>query len=177
VAHHSVRYQLGPTAGNGRGQLSGRVQARHSGPRGASVGSRKRRFFARRRRVLASGDRRRACDGALKPLGLVAGQRRQRRLVGNASCRANAGDRFSFRGNAHAVRVKPIVILGPTPERSPRAPHGRSTRPGSRANRGMKTLSEGLSGSGLASGYPGQGPSLGDRRRVGRFRRWASSSC
>jgi hypothetical protein len=30
-------------------------------------------------------------------------------------------------------------------------------------------------GPGLRSGDPGQGPSLGERRRVGRFRRWASS--
>jgi hypothetical protein len=40
----------------------------------------RRRFFARRRRVLASGDRRSTCDGALKRLGLVAGQRRRRRV-------------------------------------------------------------------------------------------------
>jgi hypothetical protein len=42
--------------------------------------------------------------------------------------------------------------------------------------RGMKMLFGGsVPGPGLRSGDPGQGPSLGERRRVGRFRRWASS--
>ena len=35
------------------------------------------------------------------------------------------------------------------------------------AFRGMKMRSEGPSGSGLASGDPGRGPSMGERRRVG----------
>jgi hypothetical protein len=55
---------------------------------------------------------------------------------------------------------------------TPGPPHG---PPGSRSSRHENASRRVRPGPGLRSGDPGQGPSLGERRQVGRFWRWASS--